>query len=33
VLVFSQISLWAGVVISGLLGVIPFYGLDLVFFL
>lgn len=33
VLVFSQMSLWAGIVISGLLGVVPLFGFDLVFFL
>lgn len=32
VLVFSQISLWAGIVITGLLSVIPIFGLKLVVF-
>jgi len=32
VLVFSQISLWAGIVISGLLRVIPKFGKLLIFF-
>jgi quinol-cytochrome oxidoreductase complex cytochrome b subunit len=32
-LVWSQISFWAGTVITSLISVIPFFGLDLIFFI